>query len=552
MAPAVLRRAPPPFHSPPPPQFHSPPQAPPSARLPHAASPSGHVPLARAPRSVLPDLIGQRGHQAGIHAESRAEEEDPFGHRHSKLYLRRKEIEAELRRTLHIPEQEEEGLGHGRRGSVPCGRPPPVPKPRATRSRLPPIPKLAPERVHGRWGDIDGPAANHPSDGSESTAAEGRNAEGPPRWWQAEREALRSRSEGRLSANVEASPQKETPPRQQPEPMADESPESPRKASHRPHSWRLPRQTPPEVSRATVGKEAVEQQEQPWHEMAKELEEMARQSRKRQEERQKEAHEAERRAAETEAQRVEEEEKHRQRRLAEERARERRLREEKRFEEEQRREIEKMQKETEEARKRRKEQEEWEAEVRRRFKEEARLRAESQEREWQKQDQSEQDMQAEIRRQRELREQQRRVDEQQRRQAAQRRERREQAQRQEARQDGEAVGQQGSPPGMRSGARSASSGKAGSHHARQDVGGRRDASMLPAQSQTVCAELQQARAAAMRQLAALRQLPEQEARQKGFKDLLRAWHPDKNPSNVEVATAVFQLIQAERAEILKH
>jgi hypothetical protein len=58
--------------------------------------------------------------------------------------------------------------------------------------------------------------------------------------------------------------------------------------------------------------------------------------------------------------------------------------------------------------------------------------------------------------------------------------------------------------------------------------------------------LRLAKAAALDRLRTLKANPSQEARQKGFKDLLRAWHPDKNPKNVEVATAVFQLIQSER------
>ncbi|CAE7208293.1 unnamed protein product [Symbiodinium natans] len=65
------------------------------------------------------------------------------------------------------------------------------------------------------------------------------------------------------------------------------------------------------------------------------------------------------------------------------------------------------------------------------------------------------------------------------------------------------------------------------------------------------AELQAAKSAAMRQLIILRQHPSKEARQKGFKDLLRMWHPDKNPGSPEVATAVFQMIQAERGRVFK-
>jgi len=62
--------------------------------------------------------------------------------------------------------------------------------------------------------------------------------------------------------------------------------------------------------------------------------------------------------------------------------------------------------------------------------------------------------------------------------------------------------------------------------------------------------LKQAEAAAMHQLAALHHLPSKKERQKAFKELLRAWHPDKNPQNLEVATAVFQRLQEERSRAL--
>jgi len=41
----------------------------------------------------------------------------------------------------------------------------------------------------------------------------------------------------------------------------------------------------------------------------------------------------------------------------------------------------------------------------------------------------------------------------------------------------------------------------------------------------------------------LRDMEPKEARMKEFRALLRQWHPDKNPSRVEVATAVFQFLQ---------
>eukprot|EP00929_Paragymnodinium_shiwhaense_P013250 TRINITY_DN121111_c0_g1_i1.p1 TRINITY_DN121111_c0_g1~~TRINITY_DN121111_c0_g1_i1.p1 ORF type:complete len:690 (+),score=172.05 TRINITY_DN121111_c0_g1_i1:137-2206(+) len=63
-------------------------------------------------------------------------------------------------------------------------------------------------------------------------------------------------------------------------------------------------------------------------------------------------------------------------------------------------------------------------------------------------------------------------------------------------------------------------------------------------------QIRQAQVAANQQLRQLKALPSLEARQKGFKALLRSWHPDKNPKNVEVATAVFQMVQAEKPRVL--
>lgn len=62
-------------------------------------------------------------------------------------------------------------------------------------------------------------------------------------------------------------------------------------------------------------------------------------------------------------------------------------------------------------------------------------------------------------------------------------------------------------------------------------------------------EVSEAEAVARRQLQHVKQNPSREAREKGFKDLLRVWHPDKNPENPEVATVVFQMLQAERGGI---
>lgn len=60
----------------------------------------------------------------------------------------------------------------------------------------------------------------------------------------------------------------------------------------------------------------------------------------------------------------------------------------------------------------------------------------------------------------------------------------------------------------------------------------------------------QAENAAVHQLEQVGRIKNPEDRHKAYKDLLRAWHPDKNPQNAEVATAVFQRIQSERARVL--
>jgi curved DNA-binding protein CbpA len=48
---------------------------------------------------------------------------------------------------------------------------------------------------------------------------------------------------------------------------------------------------------------------------------------------------------------------------------------------------------------------------------------------------------------------------------------------------------------------------------------------------------------ALNQLTAIQKMESKDARSKEFRQLLRNWHPDKNPDKVEVATAVFQFLQ---------
>jgi len=56
-------------------------------------------------------------------------------------------------------------------------------------------------------------------------------------------------------------------------------------------------------------------------------------------------------------------------------------------------------------------------------------------------------------------------------------------------------------------------------------------------------EVEKAKAEALAKLMKLRELEPKEARMREFRALLRQWHPDKNPSKTEVATAVFQFLQ---------
>jgi hypothetical protein len=55
-------------------------------------------------------------------------------------------------------------------------------------------------------------------------------------------------------------------------------------------------------------------------------------------------------------------------------------------------------------------------------------------------------------------------------------------------------------------------------------------------------EIEKAKNEALQRLMKLKGMPT-ESRNKQFRGLLREWHPDKHPDNVEVATAVFQFLQ---------
>lgn len=59
-------------------------------------------------------------------------------------------------------------------------------------------------------------------------------------------------------------------------------------------------------------------------------------------------------------------------------------------------------------------------------------------------------------------------------------------------------------------------------------------------------EIQKAKSEALDKLLKLKEL-EKEQRMTEWRALLRTWHPDKNPDNVEIATAVFQFLQKGKA-----
>lgn len=56
-------------------------------------------------------------------------------------------------------------------------------------------------------------------------------------------------------------------------------------------------------------------------------------------------------------------------------------------------------------------------------------------------------------------------------------------------------------------------------------------------------EIAQAKKQVLAKLTVMKNIVEKEQRQKEFRQLLREWHPDKNPERIEMATAVFQFLQ---------
>jgi len=91
-------------------------------------------------------------------------------------------------------------------------------------------------------------------------------------------------------------------------------------------------------------------------------------------------------------------------------------------------------------------------------------------------------------------------------------------------------------------ARRARSGSGDEAAAAADVGAGPGGGSVVAPVQKTSPEIEQAKADVLDKLLKLKEL-EKEQRMVEWRSLLRQWHPDKNPDNAEVATAVFQFLQ---------
>eukprot|EP00930_Biecheleria_cincta_P001741 TRINITY_DN102844_c0_g1_i1.p1 TRINITY_DN102844_c0_g1~~TRINITY_DN102844_c0_g1_i1.p1 ORF type:complete len:487 (-),score=118.65 TRINITY_DN102844_c0_g1_i1:111-1571(-) len=445
--------------------------------------------------------------------------------RHSKWYSRQKEIETELQRELDLIEQAEVALSQlGARKTQPAsfGHPRPVPRPRFVKSRLTPILQPTEAAVRPRWG---------------------------------------------LS-----------------EDLLEEQGESPDVNAGSPLS--------------SASKQEAEVQlhapEEPWQAKARELEHIASESRKQheQEEQQRKAAVAQDVGQQQDVPKYVDDERARQKKQLEERVQEIRQREEQRLEEIKQEELRRAQQELDDAKRRRQEQEEWEKQLRDRIQEEAeklrierekdnlllQQRAEAMQKQWEEREQR-------------RKQQEERQDQQRQQQRAERQRTRAKAER-AFRMDASnpmpehaagfspktsfsprpAPPKMPAPPGsgrpsnswrpqqprprpsprdptLPGAAQSGRTARSPSNCASTPKFTSLGASSGAAASGSR-ADLQAAKAAAMRDMLSLKKHPGFEARQKGYKELLRAWHPDKNPKNATVATAVFQMLQMEKGRIL--
>lgn len=67
--------------------------------------------------------------------------------------------------------------------------------------------------------------------------------------------------------------------------------------------------------------------------------------------------------------------------------------------------------------------------------------------------------------------------------------------------------------------------------------------MLQAKPVSEPPEIAQAKKQVLAKLTMLQNVEPKEQRARQFRELLREWHPDKNPEKIEMATAVFQFLQ---------
>lgn len=494
--------------------------------------------------------------------------------RHSKLYQRRREVEAELKQEFSLPEEATAVLHELRsRRSTPLGCPPPVPKPRMGKSKLPPIPKLPEQHRPPRWGVGDAAENIDPT-----TQA---HAQTP--WWKLEQETLARRSSER-QLRAEDVDQRDT------EEVGEDCTTFDRTLQKRPQSWRMGR--PDQLSRGESASQqdvarlpGIQQQQeggrhgnQPWRLKAQELEAVAAAHRLAHARRK----EAEAMGREPNGYPAAESDAAVRAPLSREQLNELHRREELRFEEIRQEELRRLQLEREEAKMRRQEQEEWEHAMRRKFIEEAeQLKAarraqreveELQEKKWKEGAQRRQAMRQEEVREREeakkRRQEQEEWEQAMRRKIAAEERQNEEFRRHQAEEKNRAQ-EHGTEPKAKMGMGASEfrfserphvaqpSPPRHPHPSQSPQGGRRgrfratSTSRNAAELRSSSAELQAAKSAAMRQLIMLKQNPSKEARHKGFKELLRMWHPDKNPGSAEVATTVFQMIQAERGRVFK-
>eukprot|EP00930_Biecheleria_cincta_P067627 TRINITY_DN5433_c0_g1_i1.p1 TRINITY_DN5433_c0_g1~~TRINITY_DN5433_c0_g1_i1.p1 ORF type:complete len:615 (-),score=132.33 TRINITY_DN5433_c0_g1_i1:67-1911(-) len=593
--------------------------------------------LPPAKGSLLPDIAAKDPRQsyAGL-----PQLYSPKEGNHSKWYTRRKELEAELRREFNLPEDEAAVLSQfGVRKShpIPLGKPPPVPKPRTSKSILPPIPKPAEgAAARPRWGLVETSSEEKPSSDVHAATP----------WWKLEQDQLANQRQAFDSPGLSRNDHQEEALHEEDQPSSTRLDKT---MQVRPQSWRNgmsgegrvgrsgkaqleaserirgraegdvnpPPVVPPSAARnessseshvveepwrakareleeiASAYRHEREKQsraaEEPWRAKARELEEIAQAHRQQQNEREKQSRDTPQaaRVAEDQMWQSFAEEQARRREQLEEQKREIRQREEQRFEDIKREELRRAEKEREEAVKRRQEQEEWEQAMRQRFEEEAQQLKAARQKEQEEEDLLLQQRREEAQRQQEEREERRRRELEQ--QEQRRSRHRVEAQRvrsgigSEPRSNasspipkpcfppGEASPGPTVPPHMppppsfkRPQPRPRQSSQEPATAGASKYGGatRSQPNLVPpmrcpsgpgiggAAAAAGNAELQAAKAAAMRDLLSLKQHPGLEARRKGFKELLRAWHPDKNPKSPEVATVVFQMLQSEQGRVL--